>query len=89
MRTFSLFIIFILIFKINNAQEDLLKYYDDGGISTWKNAIFTGYLQYQLNLENNAKSEIKTDEEKFYGFALLKDVLILADDGQVSFYKVN
>ncbi len=65
---------------------DSLKYMQIRGTQAYYSS---GNKLYQLNLENNAKSEIKTDEEKFYGFALLKNVLILADDGLISFYKVN
>lgn len=65
---------------------DSLKYMQIRGTQAY---FSSGNKLFQLNLENNTKSEIKMDQEKYYGFALIKDELILADHRQVCFYKVN
>lgn len=81
----------LFIFDQTGMQQqfipiDSLKYLHIRGTQAY---YLAGNQLYQLNIENNSKSEIKINIEKCYGFALLNDILILASDRQVSFYKAN
>lgn len=81
----------LFIFDHTGMQQqfiaiDSLKYIQIKGTQA---LYLSGNELYQLNLENNTKTEIKTNVKNIYGFTFLKDMLILANNKLISFYMLN